>query len=426
MKENSMKKKGHVLFLLLLLFLVIGCTKQSSEEPTLNAELPIVQVEAPPPTEVEKPTLPTESPPPQISEKTVTKPVEEKELSFEEKVWKLRIDAAVAFSSCPTNAPKTYPKGYYSGPLIDSHFHIPNIPDSTPREDEFEEESDHPILGKDISLGKMACTLKYEGTEKVFAFFPVYPEIPEQMVEVAYLSSKRYPDTFVRFIMPPGHDNDPRGSPTVDAETLQEMVAFHPGLFQGYGEIGLYARKGGASELMPDDQRLREIYPLVKKQKLVVYFHPGDEQADNLDRTLSENPDIIFIVHGDQIQPYILDLMDKHKNIYFTMNDLYGDEWLLRPEVTKKEFMVYIADFEPLLEKDLAMYQKMIERHPDRFMWGTDRGDALWTYDRDVGKTLADYGRAFIGRLDPKVQELFAYKNAERLLDDSANDLLPK
>ena len=59
----------------------------------------------------------------------------------------------------------------------------------------------------------------------------------------------------------------------------------------------------------------------------------------------------------------------------------------------------------------------MIEAHPDQFVWGTDRGGiALWTFDLVVGQTLVDYARAFIGRLDPTVQEKFAYKNAERLL----------
>ena len=48
-------------------------------------------------------------------------------------------------------------------------------------------------------------------------------------------------------------------------------------------------------------------------------------------------------------------------------------------------------------------------------MWGTDRGH-LWTYDEDVSVLLEEFGRALIARLDPEVQEKFAYKNAENLL----------
>ena len=51
-------------------------------------------------------------------------------------------------------------------------------------------------------------------------------------------------------------------------------------------------------------------------------------------------------------------------------------------------------------------------------MWGTDRSDIVWNYDADVGKLLADFGRAFIGRFDPATQDLIAYKNAERLIGD--------
>ncbi|MEK7108089.1 MAG: hypothetical protein AAB898_00265, partial [Patescibacteria group bacterium] len=143
---------------------------------------------------------------------------------------------------------------------------------------------------------------------------------------------------------------------------------------------------------------------------------PGDGQADNLARALKQFPEITFLVHGDQIQPSIESLMEGYPNIYFTMNDLYGDEWLLRPEVSKEEFLAYFENIEPLIKKDLKMYSGMIRRHPDRFMWGTDRGDVLWTYDAEVGQTLVDYARAFIGRLDPSLQENFAYKNAERVL----------
>ena len=58
----------------------------------------------------------------------------------------------------------------------------------------------------------------------------------------------------------------------------------------------------------------------------------------------------------------------------------------------------------------------LIEAHPDRFRWGTDRGDIVWGYDEDVGQILAEFGRAFIGRFDPEIQEDLDYKNVERLI----------
>lgn len=112
--------------------------------------------------------------------------------------------------------------------------------------------------------------------------------------------------------------------------------------------------------------------------------------------------------------------MGKYPNIYFTANDLYGDQYLLHPGGSKEAFLAALKDYEPLLEKDLATWKDLIEAHPDQFMWGTDRGSATWTFDKEVGEALAKYVRAFIGRLDPEVQEKFAYKNAERLIQRHA------
>ena len=103
-------------------------------------------------------------------------------------------------------------------------------------------------------------------------------------------------------------------------------------------------------------------------------------------------------------------------NVYFTVNDLYGDQYLLNIGENKATFLAAVNDFEPLLAKDLSTWKDLIEAHPDQFVWGTDRGDAVWTFDREVGQRLVAYARAFIGRLDPDVQERFAYKNAERLV----------
>ena len=74
------------------------------------------------------------------------------------------------------------------------------------------------------------------------------------------------------------------------------------------------------------------------------------------------------------------------------------------------------GDWDRLLENAVDLYKPMIEAHPDRYMWGTDRSDIAWNYDEDIGQLLAEFGRAFIGMLDSEVQEQVAYKNAELLL----------
>ena len=73
-------------------------------------------------------------------------------------------------------------------------------------------------------------------------------------------------------------------------------------------------------------------------------------------------------------------------------------------------------NFDLLLKEKLGDWKNIIEAHPDQFTWGSDRW-YTWHYDPEVGGLVEEFGRTFIGQLDPSVQEKFAYKNAERLLE---------
>lgn len=299
------------------------------------------------------------------------------------------------------------------------------------REEDYSEET-RPLLGVNTKITDIICTLEKENTEKVFAFFPVYKEIPKQMVEVVKRTMEKYPDKFVPFIMTPDNDGSPDGFPTVNSDVLREMLAIEPGLFKGYGEIGLYARGDhggpkGAPELPPDSQRLLEIYPIVRENNLVVYFHLGEGQRESFEKVLDENPNINFIWHGDQLISYeeggqdlsnVDEILTNHPNAYYGIDELYGDVWLLKPEVSKEEFFEHFEDYEELLKKDVKTWKALIEKHPEQVIWGTDRGGiALWSIDEDVGLVLTNYARAFIAKLDPAVQEKFAYKNAEKIIE---------
>lgn len=302
---------------------------------------------------------------------------------------------------------------YYTGPLIDTHLHIPSPLDAN---------DGNPVLRKDMTMADIACTLHYEGTQSAFSFFPVYAgdSSYEKFYKAADNAKAKYPDLFVRFINPPGKQS---GVPTVTVNRLKQFLSDRPNVFQGYGEIGLYA----TSER--DDQRYRpsayifkRIYPVIRKRNLLVYYHPGENQLDSFRDVLSDHPDINFIVHGEQIENDVADLMPDYPNLYFTVNDLYGDQYLLHRDETAESFIAKIDDYETLLAIDLATWQDRIEAHPDQFLWGTDRGGiAAWTLQADVGYAISDYGRAFIGRLDPAVQENFAYKNAQRLIDSTVD-----
>ena len=164
----------------------------------------------------------------------------------------------------------------------------------------------------------------------------------------------------------------------------------------------------------------------MREHNLLVYFHLGEGQQESFERTLSANPDINFIFHGDQLIAYegvgqnleaIDEILFRHPNAYYGIDELYGDTWLLQPGKTKQEFMDHFKNYEPLLREDVRTWKAFIERHPNQVLWGTDRGvGILWSMDPEVGLVLTRYARAFINLLDPSVQEPFAHKNAERLI----------
>ncbi|MDZ4256910.1 MAG: hypothetical protein U1C71_04835, partial [archaeon] len=110
------------------------------------------------------------------------------------------------------------------------------------------------------------------------------------------------------------------------------------------------------------------------------------------------------------------EILENHSNVYYEVDELWGDVWLLKPGASKEDFLAHFEDYGPLLEKDVATWKPFIERFPDQVLWGSDRGvSTLWDLDRDVAFQLQDYVRAFIGKLDPSVQEKYAYKNSERI-----------
>ena len=275
-------------------------------------------------------------------------------------------------------------------------------------------------------MSEIACTIKQEGTQKNFAFFPVHEEeISLALMEIWNKTMEEYPEQFTPFIMSSGNDNEFWGFPTVDAATLSEMLSAYPGLFKGYGEIGLYAREnGGSSELPPDSQRLKEIYPIVRQHNLVVYFHLGYGHKDNFEKALQDNPDINFIWHGDQLSASeVEDILSKHPNAYYGIDAFWGhdrDIFLLFVGDSKEEYMNELnMRFDSVLNYAVSDWKAVIERHPDQVIWGIDRGDAVWNYDADLGKLQVKLARAFIGKLDPAVQEKFAYRNALKIVGES-------
>lgn len=349
------------------------------------------------------------------------------EPSAAEKHWQRVFKKAFEPVSCPKSRdPQTLPDGYYKGPMIDTHIHLHSLPDGEPGHPEEYYTGNN--LGIERSMDEWICVMNLEGTIKAFGFFPVWEPIIPESIEAVKRTMEMYPGKFAPFIMPPDDDGAKDGSPTVDAKKLDEMLAIEPQLFKGYGEIGLYERGGGAGALPPDSKRLTEIYPVIRKNKLVVYFHLGERQGNALEKVAKANPDITFIFHGDQLidcgqcdktPDAVAEILENNPNVYYGVDELYGNVFLLNDRYTKEEFIAHFDDYEPLFKKDMENWKEFIEKHPDQVLWGTDRGvSARWDLDPKVAITLNDYTRAFIGKLDPAVQEKWAYKNALRILGE--------
>ena len=137
----------------------------------------------------------------------------EEPLTIAQRVWNKRIDDALAPSPCPAIPEVEIDDSYYSGPLIDTHLHIPPLLNGPPRLEELfrvgqangggdsgEQDSGvMPSLGENISISEIACTLEREGTTKAFAFFPVFPQVSRHLLEVANRTMLAVPSSVCPF-----------------------------------------------------------------------------------------------------------------------------------------------------------------------------------------------------------------------------------
>ena len=145
-------------------------------------------------------------------------------------------------------------------------------------------------------------------------------------------------------------------------------------------------------------------------------------QKQAVENVIQKNPNVKFYFHGDEIEGAIMGLMDKYPNVYYSIDAVlsripssYGDA--LHMSMTEEAYVSTVSqNFDAMLQADVSAWKTKIEKHPDRFTWGTDRGGFTWHYGEKVSSLFEELSRAFIARLEPAVQEKFAYKNAEKLL----------
>ena len=205
----------------------------------------------------------------------------------------------------------------------------------------------------------------------------------------------------------------------VEPSGIEGILNKNKGLFKGFGEVGFYMDSYDGAK--PDDPNFLEIYKLAEEYNLIVMIHPAESQQQVTEKVLKEFPKVTFLIHGGDNEEWIMSLMKKYPNFYYSLDanitSLYGYKKEHQfQKSTKEEYLSYTrANFDAVLNKALSKWKGRIEANPGRFTWGTDRWFA-WQFDPEVGAILEEFGRSFIGSLDPSVQENFAYKNAEKML----------
>lgn len=311
---------------------------------------------------------------------------------------------------------------YYTGPLIDAHLHLPTssgivsivstkMGKSTPAWD------------KDLSLHYLNCLFETEGTTKAFGFHLITKYSASGEVKIAKQMEKKYPGKIAHFLMPT------MISPWInpDIKTIKNILERNPGLFVGLGELKMFDGKD------PDDPYLLELYELAQKHKLIIMMHPFDHHKTKLEKIVKIYPEVKFLFHGiDHIDDegkhnakdnleWVVSLIKNNPNVYYSVDhplSIYGFKKEHEGKVVSEEEILpqMRTEFDQLFKEEVARWKTRIEQYPDRFVGGgTDRWHRP-QFNRELSALINEFQRAVIARFDPATQEMFAYKNAQKLL----------
>ena len=284
---------------------------------------------------------------------------------------------------------------YYTGQLFDAHFHVPDL--------------------AEVKLNDLLCTFDKEKVKGTILFYWNDQLSLEKRLDEAE-SIKDASSGKIRVFLAPVQ---------YSLKELEDIEAAHKGLFTGYGEMAFYNRGDSSQSYYPkspDEQQFLDIYALAEKNNFVVMIHPDRGQEQAVENVLQKYPNVKFYFHGDEIEGTIIGLMDKYPNVYYSIDAVlsrlsFPPADALHISSSENDYVSKLTqNFPAILDGAINEWKTKIEKHPDRFTWGTDRGGFTWHYGEEVSRLFEELSRSFIGRLDPSVQEKYAYKNAENLL----------
>jgi hypothetical protein len=298
---------------------------------------------------------------------------------------------------------------YYEGPLFDTHVHIPAVL-PPPKIIQANIPQDYASLGKRLTIADIVCLMDRENIISTVAFFPYmdFPFVRKPFVDIAKRTSEVHKDRIIPFLAPISFIN------VVPApDTLKKTFDKHEEAYLGYGEVTFYKDAYRGLGLSPDDPQFLEVYDILGERDLMVMIHPDHNQIQALENAFTNNPDVTFILHGMDLDSSLYRILRIYPNVYYSVDSPSLETFFVAN--SKEDFLKSMKkNFHVYLERAVFEAKPLIEANPTKVMWGTDRLRS-WHFDEEVGRVLEEYSRAFIGRLSPGVQEMYAHKNAERL-----------
>ena len=395
-----MNQKG---FSQLILIVIVGAVivvagggawyyqKTATPKNELVSETKVVP-ESPTPASVETMAgKPVEQPKPQT--KTTPKPAEKPTVAQTPQTP----PPAPAPSTCDlTPRPRQFSSTpYYTGQLFDAHIHVPNL--------------------AEVGLADLLCMFDKEKVKgSILFYWNGQLSLEKRLAEAE--SMKDASSGKIRLFVAPVQ---------YTLKQLEDIEVAHKGLFTGYGEMAFYNRGDPSQSYYPkspDAQEFLDIYALAEKNNFFVMINPDQGQQQAVENVLQKYPNVKFYFHGDEIESAIIGLMDKYPNVYYSIDAVvsrlpFPPADALHISSSENDYVSKLTqNFSAILDGAVNSWKAKIEKHPDRFTWGTDRGGFNWHYGEKVSRLFEELSRVFIGRLDPSVQEKYAYKNAEALL----------
>jgi len=332
----------------------------------------------------------------------------EKGSSFSNEEVGVTEEKKVEFVCDPTPKERMFEtEKYYEGSLIDAHLHMPVLlvlPDQVRKILPWD---NVPVLGKDVTSEQIVCVFEQNKIKKAIGFYSLLKALVKPSVSEIKNVEEKHPGKIEAFLLPA-----PLSAPTFSPETLDEIYTTHPGVFRGYGELATYFEVFFGTS--PDDELFMGIYDVAGKHNKIVMVHPTKINIDEMENAIKQNEDVIFLLHGGEGEDQISGVLSRNKNVYYSVDASITEIFDFD---SSKEYSVWLEkNFDDNLKKQLEIWKPIIEENPDQMMWGTDRL-MDWHFDEEGSALIVEFGRAFIGQLDPAVQEKFAYKNAERMLE---------